>query len=103
MASKRNRKKHTLSFDQRLQRAAIVARRAAGLLPEGRERETLLEKARQAETASHINEWLAPPSLSPSSLPYPSGLRSQSSGASIRKTAGTHRGADEIAIQRPRE
>lgn len=63
MKIKRNRRKPTISFDQRLQQAADAARGAAQLLPEGRQRETLMEKARQAETAAHINEWLASPGL----------------------------------------
>jgi inhibitor of KinA sporulation pathway (predicted exonuclease) len=76
MTTRRNRQKQTVSFDQRLHQAADAARDAAGLLPEGQERETLLEKARQAEIAARINEWLASPG---------------------------HRGADEVAGQRDRE
>ena len=37
----------------------------ANILPEGAQRDLLLEKARQAETAAHINEWLASPGLRP--------------------------------------
>jgi hypothetical protein len=32
-------------------------------LPHGAEREKLIRKARQAETAAHIDEWLASPGL----------------------------------------
>jgi hypothetical protein len=32
-------------------------------LPHGHERDTLLRKARQAETASHVHEWLSSPGL----------------------------------------
>lgn len=60
---KRNRRKQTLSFGERLQQAADLARKAASLLPMGREREALLKKARQTEVAAHINEWLASPGL----------------------------------------
>ena len=57
----RHRRKHTLSFDERLQRAAHQARQEALLLPEGPQRELLLKKASQAETAAHINEWARSP------------------------------------------
>lgn len=63
MKIKRNRRKQTISFDRRLHQAADAARDAAQLLPEGQQRETLIKKARQAETAAHINEWLASPGL----------------------------------------
>lgn len=58
MTRKRNRRKLTTSFDDRLQRAANAAREAAQKLPQGAEREMLLRKARQAATASRINGWL---------------------------------------------
>jgi hypothetical protein len=61
MTARRNRQKQTVSFDQRLHQAAVAARDAASLLPEGQERETLLEKARQAEIAARISEWLVSP------------------------------------------
>ncbi|MBU6464465.1 MAG: hypothetical protein KGK01_16315 [Bradyrhizobium sp.] len=59
MIKRRNRRKQTISFDKRLEHAARAAHEAAGTLPEGREREILLTKARQAETARRINGWLA--------------------------------------------
>jgi len=59
MTVKRNRRKQTLSFDERLRLAAREARQSAQKLPQGPERETLLKKARQAETAMRINGWLA--------------------------------------------
>ena len=34
-------------------------------LRDGREKDELLEKIRQLETAAHINEWLASPGLQP--------------------------------------
>ncbi len=61
MSSGRNRRKHDVSFDDRLQKAADQAREAAGKLPQGAEREALLRRARQAEMAAHINEWLTSP------------------------------------------
>ena len=60
---KRNRRKHTLTFDERLQQAADAAREAARRLPLGRERDALLKKARQTDVAAHINEWLSSPGL----------------------------------------
>jgi hypothetical protein len=67
MTIRRNRRKQTVSFDQRLQQAANAAREAALRLPDGQERDTLLKKARQAEAAVHINEWLTSPSSRASS------------------------------------
>jgi hypothetical protein len=63
MTIKRNRRKNTVPFDERLQRAAEEAREAARKLPQGQERDALLKRARQTETAAHINEWLTSPGL----------------------------------------
>jgi hypothetical protein len=63
MTVKRNRRKNTIPFDQRLQRMAGEAREAAERLPDGQQRDALLRKARQAETAAHLNEWLSSPGL----------------------------------------
>jgi hypothetical protein len=60
---KRNRRKQTVPFDERLQRAAREARQAAQLLPQGAQRDMLLKKAGQAETAVRINGWLTSPGL----------------------------------------
>jgi hypothetical protein len=62
MTIKRNRRKQVISFDERLQRAAHEARAAAQELPDGPQRDMLLKKASQAETAAHLNEWLTLPS-----------------------------------------
>jgi len=48
MAVKRNRRKQTVSFDERLQKAAQQAREAARNLPLGPQRESMLRKAEQA-------------------------------------------------------
>ena len=58
MTKKRNRRKQTTSFDERLRQAAQSAREAA-LRLDGPKREFMLQKARQAETALRINGWLA--------------------------------------------
>lgn len=44
---------------------AEIARDEAQTLPPGKERDALLKKARQLDTASHINEWLSSPGLRP--------------------------------------
>jgi hypothetical protein len=63
MTIRRNRRKNTVPFDERLQRAAGEARAAAGKLPQGQERDELLKKARQADMAIHLSEWLCTPDL----------------------------------------
>ena len=61
MTVRRNRRKQTTSFAERLQNAAVEAREAAQRLPPGSQRDVLLKKADQAETARRINEWLSSP------------------------------------------
>jgi hypothetical protein len=62
---KRNRRKNVKSTSERLLEAAVEARRQAALLPPGLEQRDLLRKAREAETAAHMNEWLTSPGLQP--------------------------------------
>ena len=50
---------------ERLLKIAGEARRAALILPPGRQREMLLTKAQQTETAAQIDEWLSSPGLRP--------------------------------------
>lgn len=52
------------SPEQKWRQQAEAFRREAEKLPYGREREQLLRKASQLETASHINEWVSSPGLS---------------------------------------
>ena len=47
-------------------RAGEASSCEAEQLPYGKEREELLRKARQLETASYVNEWLSSPGLAPS-------------------------------------
>ena len=61
MTVTRHRRKHTLSFDERLRKAATQARQEAQQLPQGPQRDQLMKKASQAETAAHINEWVRSP------------------------------------------
>ena len=49
--------KQTASLKERLTDFARVSRAKTSELPPSAEREELLKKARQAETASHIDEW----------------------------------------------
>ena len=55
----RRRFKQLLSFNERLEQEAARLREQAEKLSHGIEREKLLRKARQAETATHVDEWLS--------------------------------------------
>ena len=55
-----------LTFKQQLAAEAMRFREAAEKEPPGTmARELLLRRARQAETASHIKDWLTSPGLTP--------------------------------------
>jgi hypothetical protein len=58
---KRRRIKHEASFQERLAEQARTLREQAKTLQLGKERDDLMRRARQAEIASHINEWLTSP------------------------------------------
>jgi hypothetical protein len=61
---KRPRIKHELSFEERMAEEAERFRRAAENQPAGSTaRELLLRRARQADTASHMSDWLRSPGL----------------------------------------
>ena len=62
---KRRRFKQTESLQDRLQAFASDVRAQAETLPPGTERDGLLKKARQADTAFHLNEWAYSPGLQP--------------------------------------
>jgi hypothetical protein len=56
--------RHKRTFEERLEEEAKRFKQEAETLPLGsRAREMLLQRARQAETASHINGWLSSPGL----------------------------------------
>jgi hypothetical protein len=57
----RRRYRNTLTFPDRLSREAERLRCEAETKPPGPERDALLQKIRQAETALHVNEWLSSP------------------------------------------
>ncbi|MDI2076798.1 MULTISPECIES: hypothetical protein [Bradyrhizobium] len=59
----RRRFKQTTSLEERLAEQAQRLRQEAKTLPPGIERERAIRKARQAETGSHISEWLNSPGL----------------------------------------
>ena len=61
--SERRRIKHTATFEQRLANEAERIKTEAKELPQGKEREDMMRKARQAETACQISAWLFSPGL----------------------------------------
>jgi hypothetical protein len=54
----RRRFKQTQSLEERLAEEAKRLRAEAKLLPPGAARDEMIRKARQAETGSHMTEWL---------------------------------------------
>ena len=62
-AMQRRRFKQTAPLDQRLTQDAERLRKEAQGKPPGIERERLIRRARQAETAAHMQEWLTSPGL----------------------------------------
>ncbi|HXI08421.1 MAG: hypothetical protein ACRCVA_04685 [Phreatobacter sp.] len=65
MTTIRRRFKQTRSLEERLAQEAKRLREEARSHSPGVEREALLRKARQAETGSHMSEWLTSPGLQP--------------------------------------
>ena len=61
----RRRFKQITPLDQRLEEQAKRLRKEAQGTPPGVEREKLVRRARQTETAAHIQEWLSSPGLQP--------------------------------------
>ena len=61
----RRRVKHQQTFEERLADEAVRFREAAKEAQPGMARELLLRRARQAETALHMSEWLKSPGLQP--------------------------------------
>ena len=59
----RRRFKQLGSLDTRLSSEAERLRKEARGTPPGVERDKLIRRARLAETASHMNEWLSSPGL----------------------------------------
>jgi len=62
---KRRRFKQTVSLEQRLINEASRLRQEAKLMRPCARRDSLIRKARQLDTASHMSEWLNSPGLRP--------------------------------------
>jgi hypothetical protein len=54
-----------ITIEEKWLQQSEAAKTAAQKLPHGRERDALIKKARQLETASQINQWLSSPELRP--------------------------------------
>jgi len=65
MTVRRRRTDHSKPFQQRLIDEALKSRQAAEQLPPGTERELLMKRARQAEQAAQISDWLTAPNQPP--------------------------------------
>ena len=63
MSQQRRRFKQMLSLTERLDQEAVRLHAEARKLLPGPQRESLLRKARQVETAMHVDEWLSSPGL----------------------------------------
>src|SRR4051812_35623724 len=61
MTAKRNRRKQTQSLQERLAAFAQTARERARSLPPGKERDMLLQRAKQNEVTSNLTDWLSEP------------------------------------------
>jgi hypothetical protein len=61
----RRRVKQTRSFEERVAEEVRRLREEAELLPRGPVRDAALRRARQAETGSHMTQWLTSPGLRP--------------------------------------
>jgi hypothetical protein len=62
---RRRRFKQQVPFQDRLAAWAKEVREQAKTLPPGPEREALLKKASQADTASHLQDWASSAGLQP--------------------------------------
>ncbi|WFU57654.1 hypothetical protein QA639_09105 [Bradyrhizobium pachyrhizi] len=65
MATKRRRFKQTQNLEERLAQEARDLRETTKTLPPCPEREAMLRKARQDDTAARMAEWLTSPGLRP--------------------------------------
>jgi hypothetical protein len=54
-----------ITIEQKWHQESEAAKIEAKNLPHGKERDALVRKARQLETASQINQWLSSPGLQP--------------------------------------
>jgi hypothetical protein len=58
-------RRQKMTLQQRLALFAKAAREKASLLRPGAEKDELLRKARQADTAAHLGDWANSPGLQP--------------------------------------
>jgi hypothetical protein len=65
----RRRYEQLKSLEEQLSEEAKRLREEAELLPLGAARDSLLRRARRAETGSHMSEWLSSPGLQPPTSP----------------------------------
>jgi hypothetical protein len=65
MTSQRRRFKQEITLQDRIVEWAKEIRAQAAQLPPGPERDELLKKVRQAETAMHLDDWANSPGLQP--------------------------------------
>jgi hypothetical protein len=54
-----------ITIEEKWHQQSEAAKSEAQKLPHGKERDALVRKARQLETASQINQWLSSPELRP--------------------------------------
>ena len=54
-----------ISIEQKWHQQSEAAKSEAEKLPFGKERDALERRARQLETAPHVNQWLSSPGLRP--------------------------------------
>jgi hypothetical protein len=54
-----------ITIEEKWHRQSEEAKNEAEKLPYGKERDLLVRKARQLQTASQINQWLSSPELKP--------------------------------------
>jgi len=102
---KRRRSKQQLSLQDRLAAWAQNVRKQAEELPAGPEQDALLKKARQAETASHLEDWANSTGLQPPSWTSWNACRCWLCGLEerLRKTARCHSpGPTKHGKRRPR-
>lgn len=65
MQQQRRRFQQQTSLHDRLASFAKLTQEKASLLPPGAERDELLRKARRADTAAHLDEWVTSPGVQP--------------------------------------
>jgi hypothetical protein len=61
----RERPMRKITIEEKWHQQSQAAKIEAQSLPHGKERDALVRKARQLETASQINQWLSSPELRP--------------------------------------